>query len=112
MAKCLHQQTDAGIFSINRAYDATKLLAQTELFNQSAIAISVLALQIREQPLATVNHHDQAATGVVILGVGLEMGIKFVDTCGQQCNLHFRGACVISATSIFRNNCGFIDVFY
>lgn len=112
MAKCLHQETDAGISSMNRAKVATKLLAQTEFLNQRTITICVFVLQIREQALAAVNHHDQAAAGVVILGVGLEMVVEFVDTGGQQGDLHFRRTCIVLAASVVRNDRGLVDVFY
>jgi hypothetical protein len=59
------------------------LLTQTELFDQGAIAVCILALEIHKQTLAAINHHDQAATGVVILGVGFEMAIQFVNAGGQ-----------------------------
>jgi hypothetical protein len=113
MTKCLHQQADTGILSINRTENvATKLLAQAEFFDQGTITVCVFTLQVREQALATVNHHDQAAAGVVILGVGFEMAVEFVDTGGQQCNLYFRRPGIVGTTGIVRNNGGLVDIFY
>lgn len=89
-----------------------ELFTQTELLNQGAIAIGILTLQVGQQAFTTVDHHDQAAAGVVILGVGFEMAVEFVDTGGQQCDLHFRGTGIVLTACVIRNDSGLVDVFY
>ena len=89
-----------------------KLLTQAQFSDQIAITGCVFALQVGQQALTTVNHHDQTTTGVVILAVCLEVAVQFVDACGQQCNLHFWRAGVFLTTGVVRDDRGFVDVFY
>ncbi len=66
------------------------LLAQAESFHNLAVPIRVAAVQIVQQPPALVDHHDQSATGGVVLCVGLEVAGQIADALAQQSNLHFR----------------------
>ena len=91
---------------------ATRLFAQTEFLDQGAVAVGILALEVGEQALATIHHLDQAAAGVVILGVSLEVVVQFIDTRGQQCDLDFRRAGIVCTAGVVRNNGGFVDAFY
>ena len=84
-----------------------RLLAQTELFDQCAIAVCIFAFQVGQQAFTTVDHHDQAAAGMEILGVGLEVTVEFVNAGGQQCDLDFRGAGVVLGTCVIGDNGGF-----
>ncbi|GBH19903.1 hypothetical protein KPSA3_05920 [Pseudomonas syringae pv. actinidiae] len=69
---------------------ATSLLAtQTQTTDQGAVTANVLTFQVIQQLAALVYHTDQTTTGVVVLTVGLEVALQFVDVGGQQCNLHF-----------------------
>jgi hypothetical protein len=88
-----------------------RLLAQAEFFNQGTVAVSVFALQIRQQAFTTIDHHDQTTAGVVILRVGFEVTIQIVDTSCQQCDLYFWGASIVLAASIVRDDCGFARFF-
>jgi len=83
---------------------AKRLLAQTELYNQIAITRRVFALEVGQQAFATVNHHDQTATGMMVFAVFFEVAVEFVDTSGQQCNLNFRRTGIVLATGVIRNN--------
>lgn len=91
---------------------ATQLFAQTEFLDQGAVAVCVLALEVREQALTPINHLDQAAAGVVILGVSLEVVVQFIDTRSQQCDLNFGRAGIVCTAGVVRNNGGFVDAFY
>src|SRR5215813_8317936 len=55
------------------AGDRAALLADTELVDQAVIALLVLALQVVEQSPALAHQHHEPPTGVVVLGVGLEV---------------------------------------
>ena len=68
------------------------LLAQAEFGNQCGVTLRILGLEVVQQLAPTAHHAQQAATTVVVLGVGLEVGGEFVDTGRQQCDLHFRAA--------------------
>ena len=65
------------------------LLTEIESFNQSAVSIEVGALEVVKQLAAAGDHTEKAATGVMILGVNLEVVRKVVDAGGQKSNLHF-----------------------
>ena len=61
--------------------------------------MSVL-LQIVQQTAALTNHQQQAATGVVILLVHLQMLVQVVDARGQQRDLHLGGTGVALVAAI------------
>jgi hypothetical protein len=85
---------------------ALLLLTQAEFFDQRAVTVQILTLEVGQQAFTTVNHHDQAAAGMVILGVGFEVTVQVVDTGCQQRNLHFRGAGVVLTARIISDNSG------
>lgn len=76
------------------------LLAQAQLLDQRGVTAEVLALEVVEQLAATADHAQQAATTVVVLLVGLEVGGQLVDASGQQGDLHLGGASVVGATGV------------
>ena len=55
----------------------------------SAVSIEVGALEVVKQLAAAGDHTEKATTGVVILGVNLEVVRKVVDAGGEKSNLHF-----------------------
>ncbi|EJX03535.1 hypothetical protein EVA_08361 [gut metagenome] len=65
------------------------LLTQIEGVNQSAVSIDVGTLEVVKQLATTRDHAKKAATGMMILGVDLEVVRKVVDAGGQKSNLHF-----------------------
>ena len=68
------------------------LFAQAQALDELGIAVRVLVLEVVQQAAAAADHLEQAAAGVVILGVGLEMAGEIVDAGGQQGDLDFRGS--------------------
>ena len=90
---------------------AKRLLAQTELYNQVTITRRVFALEVGQQAFTTVNHHDQTATGMMVLGVCFEVAVEFVDTSGQQRDLDFRRSGVILATCVIGYDSGLACFF-
>src|SRR5216683_5911035 len=66
--------------------------AQAEATDQRLVTALVLALQVIEQPPATTNQHQQAATAVKVLGVGFQMLGQGADPLGEQGNLDLRAA--------------------
>src|SRR5688572_15749037 len=63
------------------------LLAQAEALDQRAIGLDVLALQVVEQAAAPAHHGEQAAAGMEILDVRLEVLGKHVDALGEERDL-------------------------
>ena len=66
------------------------LLTDTQLSDQSAIAVDVLLLQVSQHGTALTNHLQQAAAGVVVLLVYLQVLGELLDAGGQNCNLNLR----------------------
>src|SRR6185437_1036587 len=91
---------------------ARGLLAQSQLVDQIAVAIGVLALQIIEQAAALAHHQQEAAARVVILGVGLEMFGQVGDPVSEQRHLNFRRTGVARMNAVgadeglFGSGCG------
>src|ERR1700741_920483 len=77
---------------------------QAEAFNQALISGQIAILEISEQALALVDQLEQAAAGVVILLVRLEMIGEVIDAGGQQGNLHFRRAGVVRRAAEVSND--------
>ena len=65
------------------------LLAEIEGFNQSAVSVEVGALEVVKELAAARNHAEQAAAGVVVLLVDLQVLGELVDAGGQKSDLHF-----------------------
>src|SRR3990170_1715881 len=65
------------------------LLAQTEFFDQGAIALAVCFFEVVEQLAPLVHHLEQAHARMVILGVRLKMTPEFLDVRRQQRHLDF-----------------------
>src|SRR6266481_2387662 len=66
--------------------------ADSELFRQHSVALHVLLAQVFEEPAPLADQHEQAAAGVVVLLVRLEVVGQAVDALGQKRDLHFGGA--------------------
>src|SRR5688572_19256271 len=77
------------------------LSAQTELLDQSLVALVVLALEVIKQAATAVNHLQQTAAAVVVLLVELEVTGELLDAGGQESHLDFRGAGVGRAALVF-----------
>ena len=69
-----------------------RLLAQTELFDQGAIALNVGLLEVVQHLATLADQLEQAGTGVEVLLVGLEMIGEAVDAGGKKGDLNFSGA--------------------
>ena len=63
------------------------LLAETQPADDLLISVDILPTQIIQQPSAFADHPEQTLSGVVILGVGLEMLGEMQDAPGEQCDL-------------------------
>lgn len=78
---------DDGLSSFGRPLSREKcsvLLTEIEGFNQGAVSIEVGALEVVKQLAAAGDHTEKATTGVVILGVNLEVVRKVVDAGGER----------------------------
>src|SRR5688572_8106108 len=66
------------------------LLADAEAADQLRVAFRILALQVVQQAAALADQLEQAPTGMVILGVHLEVLGEVVDPVAENGDLHFR----------------------
>jgi hypothetical protein len=64
------------------------LLPDPQLFNQSAVALDLAALEIIEEGSPQTNHPEEALAGMMILLVCLEVLCQIVDPLGQERYLH------------------------
>src|SRR5215467_3509543 len=65
-------------------------LADSELVRQDSVALRVLLPEVFQKAAAPADEHKQAAAGVMVFLVGLEVIGQSVDPLGEQCDLHFR----------------------
>jgi|SRR5665213_667148 len=72
-----------------------KLFAQLQLFGDRLVTAHVGALEVIQQAAALADHHQQPATGAVILLVALQMPGQMVDALREQRNLHVGGTGVL-----------------
>ena len=80
------------------------LLTDIQLSDQSAVAVDVLLLQVSQHGTALTNHLQQAAAGVVVLLVNLQVLGELLDAGGQNCNLNLRGTGVGSVGAVCLDN--------
>lgn len=79
----------------------TSLLANTELRDDDAIPLDIHLFQVVEQIAAMTDHFEQAAAGVVILGVNLQMRGELVDAIGQDRDLNLGRAGIGFMKAVF-----------
>ena len=63
------------------------LATKPKFTDDGAVTLNIDTREIIEQTAATPNQHQQAATAVVILLVGLQVLRKVRDAISQQCDL-------------------------
>jgi hypothetical protein len=66
---------------------AKRLLAYTETSDDFLVSLVVLATEIVEKTAALAYHLEQSLTGVVVLGVDLEVIRQILDASGQNRDL-------------------------
>ena len=82
------------------------LLTEIEGFNQGAVSIEVGALEVVKQLAAAGDHTEKAATGVVILGVNLEVEPALRES---RCRLQRAGTWQRSQTCSFQRTFVFLN---
>src|SRR5262245_790944 len=71
-----------------------RVLADSEPVRQDSVSLRVLLPEVFQEAAAPTDEHEQAAAGVVVLLVGLEVIGQPVDPLGEKRDLHFRRASV------------------
>ena len=80
------------------------LLAKAKLRDEIGITLTILVTEIVEQRPALVDHHQEAAPAMIVLGVALEMLGLRLDAAGQDCDLNFRRTGVALVAGMFLDN--------
>ena len=82
-----------------------ELLTETELLNDSSVALDIGLLEVAEKVSSVSYHLLKAAAAVVVLVVGLEVLGKVLDSVGKKCDLYLGRTCVALFCSVLLNNC-------
>ena len=82
-----------------------RLLSQTELFNDSAVALDVSLLEIAEKVSSVSDHLLETSAAVVVLVVSLEVLGEVLDAAGKKRDLHLgrTGVALVGLVSV--DNC-------
>ena len=65
------------------------LTAQSEFFDQLAVALGVLSAQVCQQAASTTDKLEQRAAASVVCFVDFQMLGQVADTVCKECDLHF-----------------------
>ena len=84
----------------NRLPFLSCLLTDTESRDDGAVSLNVDRGQIVEQRAALTDHLEEAAAGVMILLVDLQVLGEVVDALGKQSDLYLGRACVTLVSSV------------
>ena len=78
-----------------------KLLSNVELFDDRTIAVDVYLGQVVQKISSVTNHLQQTATGVMIIGVLLQMLGQLIDPSGQDRDLDLgrTSVCIVQLIS-------------
>src|SRR5262245_7360662 len=64
-----------------------RLLADSQLLDERAVALDVLVLQVVQHAATLADEHHETATGMVVLGVRLEVSGQIADPLAEDGNL-------------------------
>src|SRR6186997_5559 len=77
------------------------LLAEAELADQVGVALRVILLEVIKKAAALVDHHQEAAPAMIVLGVALEMLGQGLDAVGEDGDLDFGRTRIVLAAAMF-----------
>ena len=84
-----------------------RLLTDTESRDDGTVSLDVDLDEIVEQRTALTDHLEEAAAGVMILLVDLEVLCQVVDALGQQRDLNLGRTCIALVSSILLHDSSF-----
>src|SRR5437868_967264 len=82
----------------------SRLVTQTEVVDELAIAFEIVLTQVFQQTTTLADHHQQTATAMVILGMCAKVVCQFVDARGKECNLHGGAATIVLVELVLLND--------
>ena len=80
------------------------LLPQPQLFNQPAVAFNIIVFKVIQEPPAPADHLEEAAPGVVVLLVHLEVLSEVGDSLGEDGYLDFRRSRIAQVGIVLRHD--------
>ena len=86
-----------------------RLLAQSQLFDESAVTLNIFVLQVVQHVAALTDKLEQTTAGVEVFLVFLEVGRKSFNAGGEQSHLNFRGTGIAFMFGVSFNNSFFLD---
>src|SRR5262245_36540076 len=81
-----------------------RLAAEAEAHDEGAVALDVVAAQVVEHAPALAHQHQQAAAGVVVLLVDLQVLLQVADALGEERHLDFRRARILLVAGVIRDD--------
>ena len=102
----IEQRTAAGAVRSSK----TLLAAQAVRGDDRAVALDVVLGDVVEQPPATTDQLQQAASGVVVLLVGLQVLVEVVDALGEECDLDLGRAGVGVVLAMLGDDVRLVDI--
>ena len=88
------------------------LAAEAEALDELAVAGDVGAREVIEKAAALGDHDDEAAAGVVVLLVGLQVAGQIADALGKEGDLDFDGAGVGFVALVVLADGGFLGTVH
>ena len=83
------------------------VVADTELLDELAVLLDVALLDVLQHTAALTDEHHEAATGVVVLLVRLQVLGEVADALGEDRDLNFSATRILSILAIFGDElCG------
>ena len=98
------------IVMLNRQVGRPVLPSDTKVFDDLEVAVVFRAFEVIEEFAAVVDHRDETAAGVVILGVGLEMLGEVFDAFGENGDLNVGGAGVLGVELVLGADGACVDL--
>ena len=87
----------------------SKLLSESQRFDELTVGFDVLFHQIVEKPSPFSDHFEKSHSGMVVLGILLQVPVEQVDPGCQDSYLDLGGACVSFMLAVFFGNLLSID---
>src|SRR4051812_4699781 len=84
-----------------RREGALSSLAKAELRDEVGVALRIFLAEVIEQRPALVDHHQEAAPAMVVLGMALEMVGQRLDAAGQDRDLDFGRTRIVLGAGMF-----------
>ena len=87
---------------------ARYLLAEAESAEDCSVALDVDPVQVGQKATAPSDELEETSLGVIVMLMHAHMACELCDTLSEECDLHFRGACIPLMHSMLDDNFSFV----